>query len=127
MTDTQTLATRFANMLILTNDMPELRLAGMEEFYQRAKLFLPKENSTIAVYDDNSIFLSVKGHIKVVDNAFESTPGRLLSHFPAELGDVDPDFLIELASNLVKSMPEEELAKLDGHKDVVELLRNLAP
>lgn len=122
-TEGQCLAGRFANMLILTNDLHDLRRQGMDAFYPHSKNSLVIKETLFALFDDDSLVISVLGKIIVIEN-IEDAPSVLLQFF-ATLSVEQPAFCDELIKDLTNSLSKEELeASKQIQKELREALAN---
>ena len=123
---TQTLAERFANMLVLTNDMPDLRKLGIEEFYPLANKSISMRDSLFALFKDNSFFLNVKGKITVINDATDPDSKNFFLQFFAKLRVEDPDFLNALLAHVVKSMSKKEIEAVEvAYKELGDYAQNM--
>lgn len=65
---TPNLATRMANVLVVTNDMPDLREEAMKAFYPHlAKTLVNDDDERLLVFDDDSGLFMGEG-LQVVDD-----------------------------------------------------------
>lgn len=121
----QCLAEKFANMMVITNDLPDLRKKGMEEFYQQTKRSLVVEDSLFALFLDNSMAMSVMGEITVMENIEEEDTVAFLIRYFLDLNVKHPELSKKLIGALINDRTDEEKVMID--KEVEEIMAKVRP